>query len=391
MIQSDPLLLPALRADCRLTVCIPARNEAALIGATLAALGAQRGIDGEPLPPHFFDVIVYANNCSDETANVVRAIAARTPHVRIFALEQTLRCGAHVGTVRRRVLDLAAARFLRAGRPDGIVASIDSDTIAAQNWIAWIAHEMCGRDAVAGHVTIAEGDQERLLAPVRLLYARELTYRRVLAEVEALLDPLPEDPQPRHSSFVGASFAVTAGCYFAAGGLPPRRRLEDLAFAHALRRIDARIRYSPHVRATTSARLAARVDGGFGTFIAALHACAQRGESFTVEHPQLTLDNLSCRAALRRIRAGSERFRDVARIEQIVNLPAAAWLPAIDFEAPLGTVYEQLAKRTAASRRTYPVVRVEAAIDKLRWAVAEARIHVHAAPVEEALGTLDAS
>jgi hypothetical protein len=71
--------LPAPRAGCRITVCIPARDEAALIGTTLAALCAQRTIEGEPLPRDFFDVIVFANNCTDGTAAAVRQVAARTP------------------------------------------------------------------------------------------------------------------------------------------------------------------------------------------------------------------------------------------------------------------------------------------------------------------------
>jgi hypothetical protein len=387
------LTAPAPKADCRITVCIPARDEAALIGATLTALTVQRGIAGEPLAPFLFDVIVYANNCSDRTAAVAREIAAHAPHVPIFVLEATLRPpAAHIGIARKHVLDLAAARFMRAGRPDGIVASLDSDTVAAEQWVAWIAHEMRGRDAVAGHVTIAERDQERLLAPVRLLYARELTYRRVLAEVEALIDPLPEDPQPRHGSFVGASFAVTAACYLAAGGLPPKRRLEDVAFVGALRRIDARIRFSPNVRAATSARLSARVDGGFGTFIADLHAYARSGESFSVEHPQLTLDNLAVRAAVRRIRQSQERFDDVARVTQILGLPSRMWLPSVERDMPLGTVYERLTTRAAASRHRYPNVPVEEAIEALLAAASEARVHLHAAPgIEAALDTLDAS
>jgi hypothetical protein len=393
MTDPSPVSLPAPQPGCRVTVCIPARNEAASIAQTLAALGAQRAIDGEPLRADFFDTIVFANNCTDDTAAIVRAAAAARPAARTFVLESNAGAGgAHIGAARKYVLDVAAARFLHAGRPAGIIASIDSDTLPAEDWVAWIAREMRGRDAVAGHVTIAERDQEQLLAPVRLLYARELTYRRVLADVEAAIDPLPEDPQPRHASFVGASFAVTAACYVAAGGLPPRRRLEDVAFAHALRRIDARIRHSLQVRATTSARLAARVDGGFGTFLAQLHDCARRGESFRVEHPRLSLANLESRAALRRIRAGQERCDDVERVATILNLPARTWLPAVDPRTPLGAIDEALARRARARRQSYHDVPVEEAIELLRGAFLAAKTRLHAAPFSDAeLGSLDAS
>jgi GT2 family glycosyltransferase len=360
---------------CALTVCIPARNEAAVIEPTLAALAAQRTVDGRPLAPGTFDVIVFANNCTDTTVDVIRAFAARTPNLTIQTMAGILPAeAAHIGTARRFVLDRAAARFLAAGRPDGIVASIDSDTLPGESWAAWMMREMHGRDAVAGHVTLAPADQARLLAPVRLLYARELTYRRVLAHLEARIDPRPEDPFPRHGSFVGASFAVTARAYVAAGGLPPLPRLEDFAFCRALHRIDARIRYSLNVRAATSARLDARVSGGFGTFITELHACARRGVSFTVEHPQQTIDELASRAALRRLHRGGARQTDVETIASVFRLAAATWLPLLDSSAPLGIWYERIAAAGAATRPVFEAVPVEVATDALRAAADRAAL-----------------
>jgi glycosyltransferase involved in cell wall biosynthesis len=371
------------------TVCVPARDEAQLIGRALHALHAQRGIDGRPLPTDFFDIIVYANNCRDGTAEVVRALARTTAHPPIHVVEESLAADrAHIGYARKRVLDIAARRFAGAARFDGIIASIDSDTVAAEDWIAWIVREMAGRDAVAGSVTLAESEQGRLLAPVRLLYAREVAYRRILAEVEALVDPRPEDPAPRHGSFVGASFAVNARAYFDAGGLPPLRRLEDVAFARALHRIDARVRYSPLVRATTSARLVARVDGGFGTFMAELQAHAHRGTSFTVEHPRRTLDDLEARAAVRRIRAGAPRPADVARVSDIFGLASTAWLPLVNAATPVGTSFERIAEQ-AAGRRDYPPERVENAIETLRAVAAEARAKSASALGADAAQTLD--
>lgn len=363
-------VLPALSAGCRISVVIPARDEEQTIGATLAALTTQCDVDGSALPRGLFDITIFANRCSDRTGAVVRRLATRTPEIPITVIEDSgAAVTAHIGTARKHVMDLAATRFLAAGMPGGIVASIDADTVADNYWIAWIAREMRGRDAVAGHVTIAAADRQRLLAPVRLLYARELAYRRAFADIESLVDPLPHDPYPRHASFVGASFAVTAGTYVAAGGLPPLPRLEDLEFLQALRRIDARVRHSPYVRATTSARQAARVDGGFGTFVAELHACARRGESFLVEHPLRTLEDIESRAAVRRIWSGDARGDDVARVAAIFALAPRDWLGEIDPTAPLGTTYERIARRAADRRQHFAPVRVETAIATLRECV----------------------
>jgi glycosyltransferase involved in cell wall biosynthesis len=383
--------LPPLAPGCRITVVIPARNESAFIGPTLSALVDQRDLAGRPVPRNFFEIIVFANNCSDDTATVARNVALGAPQRHIHVVEERAATGlAHVGTARKYVMDLAADRFLSAGMPSGIIASLDSDTLADNHWIAWIAREMRDRDAVAGHVRIAEVDQERLLAPVRLLYARELAYRRILAEIDSLIDPRPEDPAPRHGSLVGASFAVSAQCYRAAGGLPPLRRLEDVEFSLALRRIDARVRHSPLVRSTTSARVAARVDGGFGTFIADLHDCARRGDSFTVEHPLRSIEDSESRAALRRIWQHRRHAGDIEALAAIYNLAPAEWLPSIDRALPFGTVYERLAKRAEPTRRIHAPVRVETAIDVLRGAVVDRKLGHIVAVDEDAVATLDA-
>jgi hypothetical protein len=359
---------------CRLTVCVPARNEASFIEEALIALSDQRDIDGRPLPPGLYDIIVFANNCEDGTADVVRRIARRSAQVAIFTVESVLPPDqSHIGAARKQIMDFAAERFLAAGRADGILASIDSDTIAQTDWIAWMIREMRRADAVAGQVTIAGAAYESLLAPVRLLYARELTYRRVLAQAEALIDPRPEDPEPRHNAFVGASFAVAVSAYIAAAGIPPVPRLEDLAFSHALRRIDARVRHSPAVRASTSARLTARVDGGFGTFLADLHDCARRGESFKVEHPLGSLDDMTVRAAMRRIRLGEERPDNIERAASILGLAAGGWLPLIHSGLPFGAACDAVTERAASGRRSYRMVPVEFAIATLRAAVADER------------------
>ncbi len=373
--MSDPVaIVPAPASECRLTVVIPARNEAAIIGPTLAALAAQRQFDGTALAPELFDIIVFANNCSDETAAVTRECAARTAACRIHVIEADLAAAhAHIGTARKYVMDIAAARFLAAHRPGGIIASIDADTIPDPDWLASILREARTCEAIAGFVTIGTPEQERLLAPVRLLYARELAYRRALAEIEALIDPVPHDPAPRHGSFVGANFAVKTACYIAAGGLPPLARLEDVAFSLALRRIDARIRYSLLVRATTSARIDARVEGGFGTFIAGLFESARRAESFRVEHPLRSLDDLRSRAALRRIWLGREGPADAAAVTELLNLAQDRWRPALAPDAPFGTAYERILAAAEPLRRSQPEATVEYAIRVLRDAAAERR------------------
>ena len=127
--MSDPFAgLAPLGPGCRLTVAIPARDEERLVGRALAALAAQRALDGAPLAPELFDVLVFANGCRDRTAQVARGAA---PHLRVQVVEGGLPAGAaHVGMARKLVMDGAARRFERAGRPDGLIASTDADSEA---------------------------------------------------------------------------------------------------------------------------------------------------------------------------------------------------------------------------------------------------------------------
>jgi glycosyltransferase involved in cell wall biosynthesis len=356
-------------AACRLTVAIPARNEASLLRGTLDAFAAQTSLHGAPLDPSVFDIIVFANNCDDATADVARSFAAAHPELPTFVVSANLlRSVANVGTARKLVMDMAARRFRSCGRPHGIVATTDADTLVAPDWVATILSECAPVDAVAGHVTIAESELATLLAPARFLYSRELAYRRAFAEISHALDPLAHDPAPRHASFVGASFAVKTRAYFDAGGVPPLAVLEDRTFFEGLHRIDARVRHSLRVRAFTSARRVARVNGGFGSFVDALHRHGSSGETFKVEHPQATLDQAELRGALRRIWRGDNDPADVTRVEQIVSAPASVWRPCLDRTLPFGTAYETVG--LVAQPQRYEPVPVTCAIAGLRFAAA---------------------
>ncbi len=246
-------MLSPLRPGCALTVIIPAKDEERSLGGTLSAFANQRSLSGGPFNGDSFEVLVFANDCRDATAVVARAFAAKHPRLTMHVVEADLPSGAaHVGTARRAALGLAAQRFLQADKPRGIVATTDADTVVASDWIAWTVREMQQVDAVAGYVEVAADEIAKLGPSYRREYALERAYRRAVAEVHVRFDPQPTDPGPRHASFVGASFAVSAQAYQASGGVPPVSPLEDQAFERALLRIDATVRHSLRVRATTS-------------------------------------------------------------------------------------------------------------------------------------------
>jgi Glycosyltransferase like family 2 len=284
----DPFgALPAPRSTCRATVVIPARDEAALIGRTLDALAGQRDVDGSLLDPGCFDVLVYANNCSDGTAAVVRAAERRHPAHAILLAEECLPANvAHIGTARRAAMNAASARFAAAGITDALLAATDADSVPSPTWLAWTMLEMQDADVVTGRIMIDPMDWEGLAPSTREMLLEEDAYHFVIAQLKTQLDPKAHDPWPRHWQRSGPSLAVHLAAYDAVGGVPPVRTLEDIALYDLLERSGARIRHSLRVRVMTSARLHSRAVGGFGARIKAWHG------PFLVEDPEITLARL---------------------------------------------------------------------------------------------------
>ncbi|GAB4024937.1 glycosyltransferase family 2 protein [Spirosoma koreense] len=244
----------------RISVIIPARNEADGLALTLDALRNQLRLDGRPVPAREFEVLLLLNNCTDHSPEVAQAYQRRHPTFPLrLAVIQLRPEQANVGTARRLLMDAAHRRLRRVGRSQGIIASTDGDTIADRYWLDQIQAEVDkGCEVVGGRIlTCPDG------SPVRINHLRDVTYRMLKARLEDYLDPLPFDPWPRHFQHFGASLAITCAAYERVGGLPSVPHLEDEALYRALLRADVRIRKSPFVKVTTSTRLQGRVAVGF--------------------------------------------------------------------------------------------------------------------------------
>ena len=244
----------------QLTVIVPVRNEAEHLIATLNALRNQRDASGSPLDPARYEVLLLANNCTDHSYAVAAHYQLQYPNFPLHIAQIQLPTPqANIGTVRRLLMDEAYRRLMSVGNNRGIIASTDGDTVVDTQWIWHTIQEIeKGNDAVGGRI-ITRTDNN----PARLYHLRDVMYRSLMAQVEAVVDPNPHDPWPRHFQHFGASIAVTCSMYHRAGRLPRVPYLEDEAFHRALLRVDARIRKSPHVKVLTSTRLRGRVDVGF--------------------------------------------------------------------------------------------------------------------------------
>ncbi len=353
---------------------IPARDESRTIEGTIEALARQVDLTGQPLHPARYEIVLLVNNCRDDTAARARRAAARYPDVALHVVEATLPdAEAHVGRARQLLMDEAYRRLTLTGRHEGVIASTDGDTQVAPTWLAATLEEIArGADVVGGRITLDTRTRAALGKDTLLYYLRDAAYWRLATAYAARLDPDPYDPSPRHHQHFGASLAVTARAYRAAGGLPSVPALEDVALYHALRRVDARIRHSPDVRAVTSTRPIAQTRIGLTTQLGEWAALSRAREPWLVESRPSLAARLHAqrrlRALWRRARSGGrQRPVDVGGLAATLGLRETDLADALTVPRPFGALLEEVERRQVEEGVwTREVVEITAAIDDLR-------------------------
>jgi hypothetical protein len=347
----------------RVSVIVPVRNEAEGIAQTLDALRHQRTHAGATLDPDCYEVLVLTNNCTDDSYRRVRTYQHQHPTFRLHVADiQLLPEHAHIGTVRRLLMDAACRRLVQAGHPRGIIASTDGDTQVDPQWLAQTITEIdAGNDAVAGRILTRRDPCH--CGTTRLPHLRDATYRSLLARAEATLDPHQHDPWPRHFQHFGASLAVTYAAYSRAGRLPVVRYLEDEAFYRALQRIDARVRRSPQVRVYTSARHTGRVEVGLSWQLQQWANQQQAGCCQMVEHPSVSLARFRLRHDLRRAwqcRYSPNMLVQVRPIAQVLGVSTGWVMAHIATNTYFGQCWEPVETRFNAHVQHNPIPITEA-------------------------------
>ena len=236
-------------------VAIPVRNEGDRIVSCLSALAAQVGLE-----LGCFGIVLFANNCTDNTCELVRAFLPLPWPLRLIEKTDP---AASAGWARRVAMDAAAEWLSEGGHSEGVLLTTDADSRVGSDWVARnLACIVNGADAVAGRICL-EPHEAALLPPS--LHARgqlEARYEAILTEIGARLDPEPGNPWPCHWSKSGATLAVRLSAYRAVGGMPIQPAGEDHAFVDAIRAHDLVVRHDPAIEVVTSGRLDGRAVGG---------------------------------------------------------------------------------------------------------------------------------
>ncbi len=369
--------------QCNTCVIIPVRDEAETIESTLFSLVHQVDLLGNPLDADSYEVIVLANNCSDNSAALARQFAAQYPKFVLHIVEITLPAAqAYIGRVRQLLMDEAYYRLMKLGRKRGIIASTDGDTRVAPNWIAATLEEIRkGADAVSGRLLTDRDDRALLDAYTRACYLRAVGYGYLSVELEAYIDPDPFDCLPRHHQHGGASLAVTAEMYAIAGGMPSVRTPEDVAFYQALVQVGARFRHSSQVRVFTSMRRQGRTDNGMANQLSQWTDLGQQHQPYLVDSAAALEARLWGRRNLRELwsrvldglQPKAQEVRAIADLLKISSLWLSQAIVKSDSFAELFALVEQQQAYEGNWQKAWKRVEIKQAIADLRLRISDLR------------------
>lgn len=238
-------------------VCVPARDEAALLPACLDALAAALRARDDA------GVVLVVNNSADASARIAAAWAASAGIPAVCCEVRLAPPADTVAFARRLALDLAAA----VAAPDAALLSTDADTLVPRDWVARMAAALDGGAAlVVGGITVDPGEEAALPPAVRRTGVVEGALGAAYQAIWSAL--IADTPCPMLLAAGGANMAVSAAAYRAVGGLPTDRRNEDRALTERMIAAGLPIAVDRTIAVTTSLRTEARARHGMADAIA---------------------------------------------------------------------------------------------------------------------------
>lgn len=352
------------------TIIVPVKDEAIHLYDMLDALRLQVDPAGKEMDQASYEVLLLANNCSDNSYALAKAYQRKHKKFNLHVAEIFLaKPEAHIGTVRRLLMDEAYHRFERLAETDGIIISTDGDSRVDHHWLHYIFEEFAqGCDVVGGRII---SDQSN--SPSRKFHLKDVGYRYLVSHLESHLDPCVFDPWPRHFQCFGPSTAVKCSIYEKAGRLPVLPFLEDENFRKALIRIDARIRRSPQVKVYTSSRESGQVDFGFSIQLQEWSRMNTEGKKLEVEPAGSLIIKFNAKKTLRGLFTEYlvKKQLNLLAVKQLAHtlFLEEEWLKMkITTASYFGALWEETELAWSAQKweEHHPAVHIDTAIDHLR-------------------------
>jgi glycosyltransferase involved in cell wall biosynthesis len=218
-----------------MVVAVPARDEAGCIRECIRSIDEAAAEVSVPVL-----VVVAADACSDDTADVARSTA--TEFCDLAVIEGTWgRAGASRAAAVRHALE---RRPIKSGRV--WIANTDADCLVPRSWLRTQVELATESDAVAGIVEL-----DPLSTAPAMFDAFTASY---------ILDG------DKHGHVHGANIGLSDDAYLAVGGWCRKTVVgEDHVLWNSLRSLGHRLQQTTTLRVVTSARTRSRVLGGFAT------------------------------------------------------------------------------------------------------------------------------
>lgn len=371
-IMIDTPISPA----CFVSIVVPVRDEADYLLKTLDSFLNQINLQNKPLDSSTFEIIILANNCQDNSFEIARNWQRRHRRINLHAAEIYLpeEC-ANIGFVRRLLINDAARRLKSNQYRRGIILTTDGDTRVAPDWITQNILEIeRGADAVGGRILLESEELAKMDFKTKNFHLLDEEYRLLVADFECFSDDFPPDDYPRHHQHFNGSFAFTTDIYEQIGSLPDVKFLEDVAFYHALLRVDAKFRHSPNVRVYTSARSVGRTECGLSTQISEWQMMAENDAVYSVESAQSIEKRILMRKKLKQLWQRVKKntflsFDEILPIAENLCVPPKWLYEKIKEPQTFGYLMEKISDRQIESGEwsaQNPLVRIENAIYDLK-------------------------
>ena len=283
-------------ATAPLAVIIPARNEAAVIGATLRSWCAQRLPDGTPVDSTAYELILVANNCTDATVARAITFGQAHPYLQFTVLNVSLTAPqANVGTARLLGGQYALDRCTHSG---GQLFFSDADTLADPYLVHGLQCAFAAPHTSAVGAYLSTGN-----AALGTYHAAFLQYEKHLSQYLATRS----GQRATHNYFSGAGMGITRAAYRDVGGIRPLSFNEDKQLRADLESRDHQIAYPSDCVVHTSCRQLGRVSWGMSKQLAQWVERERAGLPLLVPHPGHALTRLLLQGAVTDLRRDDTR------------------------------------------------------------------------------------
>lgn len=279
--------------DRPMVICIPARNEEAMLPGLLDAMAALT-VDHARL-----DVCLYLDDCRDGSAAWLDRIAPTLPY-RLTVAQGGANGAPNAGAARQAAVAMGLALL---GGCDGLIFTTDADSRPRHDWIAAGCKALAEAEVVAGRIVRNQATRDPQASRIERYYDRLHRYRRSI-------DPVAWEARDTHHFSGGANIAIWASAYRQMGGFLPLASGEDARLLDDASRAGLRVRRDGTMVVETSSRREGRIAGGLAGLLLAL----DQGEQPCLADPRGAAWQWRAQAVAR------ERFAMMDRLDVRVTL-----------------------------------------------------------------------